>query len=133
VIDRINPPELVRPSGFSHAVVATGRRTVYLAGQTGVDVTGAVVPGGVVAQFDQALSNLLGALAAAGGTPADLAQVTIYIVDVPDYRAHAAEIGAVWRRRCGREYPAAAGIGVARLWDEAALVEISAIAVTAAT
>jgi len=128
VIDRINPPGLVKPSGFSHAVITSGGRTVYLAGQTGVDASGAIVPGGVVAQFEQALANLLTALRLAGGTPADLAQITIYVVDMPDYQAHASEIGAVWRRLCGREYPAAAGIGVARLWDEAALVEISAIA-----
>jgi enamine deaminase RidA (YjgF/YER057c/UK114 family) len=122
MIERINPASLPAPSGFSHAVVASGR-TVYLAGQTAPDVPG------VVAQFERALSNLLVALAAAGGSPADLTKITIYIVDVPEYRAHAAEIGAVWRRLCGREYPAAAGIGVARLWDDAALVEIEAIAV----
>jgi enamine deaminase RidA (YjgF/YER057c/UK114 family) len=55
--------------------------------------------------------------------------VTIYIVDVPGYRAVARQIGEVWRRLCGREYPAAAGIGVARLWDDDALVEISGVAV----
>jgi enamine deaminase RidA (YjgF/YER057c/UK114 family) len=128
MIDRINPPGLVKPSGFSHAVVTSGGRTVYLAGQTGVDASGSIVPGGVVAQFEQALANLLTALRSAGGTPADLAQIIIYVVDMPDYQAHASEIGAVWRRLCGPEYPAAAGIGVARLWDGAALVEISAIA-----
>ena len=65
---RVNPPSLAAPSGFSHAVVATGT-TVFLAGQTGMDSSGAIVPGGVVAQFEQALSNLLDALAAAGGSP----------------------------------------------------------------
>jgi enamine deaminase RidA (YjgF/YER057c/UK114 family) len=130
-IVRVNPPELARPSGFSHAVVApAGARTVYLAGQTAMDATGAIVGvGDVVAQVEQALSNLLTALRAAGGRPDDLVQVTIYIVDVVEYRARAGEIGAVWRRMCGRDYPAAAGIGVARLWDDEALVEIAAIAV----
>ncbi|MGH3647926.1 MAG: RidA family protein [Micromonosporaceae bacterium] len=129
VIERINPPELARPSGFSHAVVATGGRTVFLAGQTGLDAAGAVVPGGIVAQFEQALGNLLAALAAAGGTPDQLTQVRIYIVDMDAYRAHAAEIGAAWRRLAGRDYPAMAGIGVTRLWDEAALVELEGVAV----
>jgi enamine deaminase RidA (YjgF/YER057c/UK114 family) len=128
VIERINPPELAAPSGFSHAVVATGR-TVFLAGQTGMGADGEIVGGGIVTQFEQALSNLLAALRAAGGTPEDLAKITIYIVDVPGYRDRAPEIGAVWRRLAGREYPATAGIGVARLWDEAALVEIEGIAV----
>jgi hypothetical protein len=46
-----------------------------------------------------------------------------------DYRAHAREIGAVWRRLAGTEYPAMAGIGVSRLWDEEALVEVQGFAV----
>jgi enamine deaminase RidA (YjgF/YER057c/UK114 family) len=125
---RLNPPSLAAPSGFSHAVVATGT-TVFLAGQTGLDASGAIVPGGVVAQFEQALSNLLAALVAAGGSPADLASLTIYIVDMDDYRAHAREIGAVWKRLVGTDYPAMAGIGVSRLWDTDAVVEVQGFAV----
>jgi enamine deaminase RidA (YjgF/YER057c/UK114 family) len=127
---RINPPSLAAPSGFSHAVVAPAGQTVYLAGQTALDAAGRIIGvGDIVAQFDRALSNVVTALEAAGGAPADLVQVTIYIVDVPGYRARAKEIGRVWRERCGTEYPAAAGIGVARLWDDDALVEIAGIAV----
>jgi enamine deaminase RidA (YjgF/YER057c/UK114 family) len=127
--ERINPPDLARPRGFSHAVRTDRRHTVYLAGQTALDDGGSIVGGGVVAQFEQALSNLLAALAAAGGTGTDLASVTIYIVDMDDYLAHAVDIGAVWRRQIGSDYPAMAGIGVSRLWDADALVEISGIAV----
>ncbi len=127
-LDRINPDTLARASGFSHAVVGEGR-IVFLAGQTALDRDGRVVDGGVVAQFEQALGNLITALRAAGGEPQQLASVTIFIVDVPDYRAHAGEIGAVWRRAVGRDYPAMAGIGVARLWDDEALVEVQGVAV----
>jgi enamine deaminase RidA (YjgF/YER057c/UK114 family) len=127
-LERIDPPELPRPSGFAHAVTGTGR-TVFLAGQTGTDADGQVVPGGVVAQFERALQNLLTALRAAGGEPEHLAQLTIYIVDVDDYRAHAREIGAVWRRLVGTQYPATAGIGVTRLWDSEALVELQGSAI----
>ena len=127
-LDFINPPELGTPSGFSHAVVATGTRRVYLAGQTALDADGRIVDGGIVEQFDKALSNLLAALAAAGGRPSDLASMTIYIVDMELYRRHAREIGRVWVARVGRHYPALAGIGVARLWDAEALVEVQAIA-----
>jgi enamine deaminase RidA (YjgF/YER057c/UK114 family) len=128
MIERINPASLPAPSGFSHAVRATGT-TVFLAGQTGMDAAGMIVGGGIVAQFEQALQNLIEALRAAGGTPEQLVKVTIYIVDVPAYRARTREIGAVWRRLAGRDYPAAAGIGVARLWDDEALVEIEGVAV----
>ncbi|HET6876396.1 MAG TPA: RidA family protein [Jatrophihabitans sp.] len=127
-IERVNPPGLAEPRGFSHAVVGTGT-TVFLAGQTALDGNGRIVGEGVVEQFEQALSNLLTALAAAGGRPDQLAALTIYIVDMDDYRARAAEIGAVWRRLVGREYPAMAGIGVARLWDADALVEVQGYAV----
>ena len=128
MLERINPPSLARPSGFSHAVVATGT-TVHLAGQTALDADGAVVGDGVVEQFERALTNLLTALDAAGGAPTDLAALTVYVVDMDDYRAHAREIGEVWKRLVGSEYPAMAGIGVARLWDEEAVVELQGYAV----
>jgi enamine deaminase RidA (YjgF/YER057c/UK114 family) len=127
-LQRINPSSLAEPSGFSHAVVARGT-TIHLAGQTGMDASGAIVPGGVVAQFEQALANLLSALHAAGGFPDGISSLTIYIVDMDDYRAHAREIGEVWRRLVGTDYPALAGVGVARLWDADALVEIQGLAV----
>ncbi len=127
-LQRINPPSLAKPSGFSHAVVARGT-TIHLAGQTGMDTSGAIVPGGVVAQFEQALANLLTALEEAGGYADGIASLTIYIVDMDDYRAHAREIGEVWKRLAGTDYPAMAGIGVARLWDPEALVEIQGFAV----
>jgi enamine deaminase RidA (YjgF/YER057c/UK114 family) len=126
--DRIDPPDLAAPRGFSHAVRTDRPRTVYLAGQTALDASGRIVGADVVEQFERALANLLRALEAAGGTPADLATITIYIVDVDAYLARAREIGAVWRRLAGTEYPAAAGIGVTRLWDAEALVEIQGIA-----
>jgi enamine deaminase RidA (YjgF/YER057c/UK114 family) len=127
-IERVNPPELAAPRGFSHAVVGTGT-TIFLAGQTALDTAGHIVGDGVVAQFEQALGNLLTALRAAGGEPPQLASLTVYVVDMDDYRAHAADIGAVWRRLVGRDYPAMAGIGIARLWDVEALVEVQGFAV----
>ncbi|MBO0655549.1 RidA family protein [Streptomyces triculaminicus] len=128
-LHRLNPAGLSPPTGFSHAVTATGSRLVLLAGQTALDADGAIVPGGLPEQFEKALSNLLAALRAAGGEPADLARVTVYATDVGAYRAHARELGAVWRRLAGRDYPAMAVIGTTRLWDEQALVELDGVAV----
>jgi enamine deaminase RidA (YjgF/YER057c/UK114 family) len=127
-VERVNPEELGRPSGFSHAVSVTAGRLVFLAGQTGTSRDRKVVAGGVVAQFEQALGNLLTALAAAGGQPGDLVGLTIYSVDLADYQAHATQIGAIWRRLAGVTYPAMAAVGVTRLWDPEALVEIQGIA-----
>jgi enamine deaminase RidA (YjgF/YER057c/UK114 family) len=127
-LERINPDELASPSGFSHAVVAEGRH-VYLAGQTATGPDGRIVGGDITAQFEQALRNLLTALRAAGGRPDQLASVTIYIVDLDDYKRRARDIGAIWRELAGATYPAMAGIGVHRLWDDAALVELQGVAV----
>lgn len=125
---RINPSSLAAPSGFSHAVVGSGT-TVFLAGQTAMDADGRIIEGDVVAQFEQALSNLLTALGEAGGTPADLASMTIYVVDMDDYKERARDVGRVWKRLAGTDYPAMAGIGVSRLWDVEALVEVQGFAV----
>ena len=127
--ERLNPPTLAAPAGFSHAVKVTGGTTVHLAGQTALDVDGTIVGDDVVEQFEQALGNLLTALESAGGKPADLVSMTIYIVDMDDYKARARDIGRVWKRLVGADYPAMAGIGVARLWDVEALVEVQGVAV----
>ena len=58
----VNADELPRPSGFSHAVVASAGDTVYLAGQIGDGET-------IAEQFDNAAANLLTALRATGGEP----------------------------------------------------------------
>ncbi|MFR9727758.1 RidA family protein [Saccharopolyspora sp. MS10] len=127
-MERLNPPELARPSGFSHAVVAEGR-CVLLAGQTGTDADGRITRPDITGQFDRALANLMAALRAAGGSPDDLAQLTIYLVDVEAYQAAKREVGSIWKRHVGAHHPATAAVGVTRLWDRAALVELQGIAV----
>jgi enamine deaminase RidA (YjgF/YER057c/UK114 family) len=127
-IARVNPDDLPRPTGFSHAVVAEGR-VVFLAGQTAQNPAGDITGDGIVAQFELALGNLLTALRAAGGTPDQLASLTVYTTSLADYRANGREVGAVWRRLAGRDYPAMAAVEVSRLWDEAALVEVAGFAV----
>ena len=126
---RVNPPELSPPTGFSHAVVATGGRLVMLAGQTSLDADGKIVGATLPAQFTRALTNLLTALRASGGAPEHLVRVTVYATDIADYRAHARELGRIWRELAGRDYPAMAVIGVTRLWDEQAMLELDGVAV----
>ncbi len=123
----INPASLPKPSGYAHGILAGN--TVYLGGQTALDQDMQIVPGGIVAQFKQAFSNVLTTLAEAGGAPEDLVSVTIYLTDVDDYMANGREIGRLWREMAGSEYPAMAGIGVSRLWQKEALIEIQGVAV----
>ncbi|MFJ6748357.1 MULTISPECIES: RidA family protein [unclassified Streptomyces] len=128
-LERINPPHLAPPTGFSHAVRATPGTMVFLAGQTALDGSGRIVGTGIVEQFERALTNLLAVAAASGAAPADIAKLTVFAVDIADYRHHARDIGRVWKRLVGAEYPAMAVIGATRLWDETALVELEGIAV----
>lgn len=122
----VNPDGLVKPIGFAHGVRAGA--FVYLGGQTAMDSDGKIVDGGIVEQFTQAFANVLTTLTAAGGTAADLVDVTIYLTDVVDYQRHGREIGRRWREMAGTEYPAMAGIGVTRLWQPEALIEIQGVA-----
>jgi enamine deaminase RidA (YjgF/YER057c/UK114 family) len=115
-----NPPTLPAPRGFSHAV-RTGN-TVYLAGQIGAGETFAE-------QFDNSLENLISALTAAGGEPAHLVSLQVFVTDVAEYRASARELTPVWRKHFGRHYPAMGLFGVTALVDPAAKVEVMGIAV----
>jgi enamine deaminase RidA (YjgF/YER057c/UK114 family) len=118
----INPESLPKPSGYAHGILAGN--TVFLGGQTALDKDMNIVPGGITEQFRQAFSNVLATLAEAGGRPQDLVSVTIYLTDVDDYMANGREIGRIWREMAGSEYPAMAGIGVTRLWQKEAMIEI---------
>lgn len=125
--ETINPSELPKPSGFAHGTKVGD--VVHLGGQTALDKDMNIVPGGIVEQFTQAFTNVLTTLRTAGGHPTDLVDVTIFLTDVDDYLAHGKEIGRIWREMAGREYPALAGIGVTRLWQPEALIEIKGTAV----
>ena len=128
MFERINPESMAAPIGFSHAVKAQGT-VVYLAGQTALNKEGLIVGNGIIEQFEKALTNLLTALEHAGGKPSQIAKLTIFSVDPQNYRDNARELGKVWQRLVGRDYPAMTLVGVTRLWDIEALVEIEGIAV----
>ena len=128
----VNPTSLAKPVGFAHAVIAAPGRTVYLGGQTAQDPAGEIVGDTIAEQFDVAAGNVITALAAAGGEPAHLVSLMIYVTDVPAYRAALAELAPVYRRHFGQHYPAIALLGVAELFDPAALLELVGTAVVPA-
>jgi len=117
----VNSPELGKPSGFSHAVVATGT-TVYLAGQIGGGKT-------IAEQFDSAAENMMLALQAAGGDAGDLVSLQVFVTDVSVYKDARPEIGQAWRKHFGRHYPAMGLFGVKELFEPDALVELMGVAV----
>ncbi len=126
----INPPELAQPRGFSHGIMATGGRLLFLAGQTASDVEGRIVaPGDLVAQYEQVLRNLKAVVEAAGGRMQDIAKITIFVRDRDDYLAHLKQLGQVHRSFFGSYYPATALFEISRFYQDEALIEIEGIAV----
>lgn len=126
-IKKFNPDSLAPPIGFSHAVLAEGK-FIFLAGQTALNKENVITGKTIVEQFEKALTSLCTSLTAAGGKPEDLVKITIFCVDPVDYRAHSREIGKIWQRLLGKNFPAMTLVGVVRLWDDEALVEIEGIA-----
>ncbi|MBS2535934.1 Rid family detoxifying hydrolase [Catenulispora sp. NF23] len=95
----------------------------FISGQVGVDpATGALPPGGVAAQFEQAVANLEAVLGARGRTLADVVRVGVYLTDMADYAA----MNDAYREAFAEPYPARTAIGVAGL-PLGAVVEIDAI------
>lgn len=129
-MEPINPPALGEPRGWTNGMLAAdGARILFVAGQTARDAGGRIVEGGLVDQWEQALANVLAVVEAAGGTATDVARMTVFLTDLREYKRELKEIGAVWRARMGRHYPAMSVVGVSGLVDDGALIEIEATAV----
>ena len=123
----VTPPALARPLGFSHGIRGSGE-LLFVAGQVGWTGEGRVISDDFVAQFAQALENVLEVVAAAGGRPEQLARLTLYVTSLAEYRAAREALGHAWRMRMGRHYPAMTLVEVRGLLDERAKVEIEATA-----
>ena len=123
-IQFVEVPGWPRPKGFSQGVVTGRERTLYVAGQVGWNARQEFETHDFAAQFAQALDNVLAVVRAAGGAPEDVVKMTMYVTDLPAYRAAQGALGPIWRERFGRHFPAMALVGVAGLVEEQALVEI---------
>jgi enamine deaminase RidA (YjgF/YER057c/UK114 family) len=125
----INPRELAQPRGYSNGMLAPSGRILAIAGQIGWTAESKLVSDDFVAQFDQALANVLAVLHEAGGMPSDLILLRIYVVDKKVYVAKRKEIGLAYRERMQQHYPAMALLQVADLLEPGAQVEIEGLAV----
>ncbi|MEJ6488151.1 RidA family protein [Leucobacter sp. USCH14] len=118
-------PEQNLDNDLCQAVVAGG--VVYLRGQIGqdLDTRESVGIGDVVAQTEQAMSNIKMLLDEAGSRLEDIVKVTIYIID-PRYREDVYRTVGRW---LAGVYPVSTGIVVQALARPEWLVEIDATAV----
>jgi enamine deaminase RidA (YjgF/YER057c/UK114 family) len=126
----VQPEHWAKPRGYANGILAEGP-VLYVAGQIGWDESGHFASDDLIAQFDQALANVVAVLRAGGAEPTDVVRMTIYVTDLPAYREGASRLGGVWRAHFGRHYPAMALVGVAGLVEPRAKVEIEATAVLA--
>jgi enamine deaminase RidA (YjgF/YER057c/UK114 family) len=117
-----------KPKGYANGVVTTGKRTLHVAGQVGWNARQVFDHFDFAGQFAQTLDNVLAVVRAAGGKPESVVKMTVYVTDLPAYRASTAALGPIWRERFGRHFPAMALVGVAGLVENGALVEIEATA-----
>lgn len=115
------PPTSVASLPFTAAVPHGG--FTFVSGQVGMDpATGALRPGGVAAQFEQAVANLETVLRVSGRTLADVVRVGVYLTDMDDYPA----MNDAYRKAFAEPYPARTAIGVVAV-PLGAAIEIDAI------
>ncbi|MAF67661.1 MAG: enamine deaminase RidA [Planctomycetes bacterium] len=126
----IQPEGWDTPSGYANGVlVEPGSRLLFVAGQVAWDERKQLVGAGdFVAQFAQALANVVAVVRAAGGEASDIARMLVMVTDKQAYLECLPELGAAWREQMGRHFPAMALVQVAGLVEEGALLEIEATA-----
>jgi enamine deaminase RidA (YjgF/YER057c/UK114 family) len=131
-VELLNPDGIPKPEVYRQMAVATGTRTVYLAGQVARDADGRPVgDGDLAAQLAQAYVNIATALAAVGGSFDDVAHLTLYVVDwTPDkLDALGAGVMQVAERLGVDPIKPVTLIPVAALTEPDLLIEVQAVAV----
>jgi reactive intermediate/imine deaminase len=124
-ITRQNPPTLSKPTGYTHVVTVSPGRTVYIAGQVALDVTGKVVgEGDMRAQAEQVFKNLEAALTSAGATFKDVVKMNTYTTDM----SQAPAIRDVRARYFGDTTPASTLVQIVHLARPELMLEIEVIA-----
>jgi len=130
-ITAVRPRTLPKPTGYSYAMEVRHGRVVFVAGQVAMNASGVIVGrGDLVAQFRQTCSNLQAVINAAGGDMDDFVKLTIYVLDVADYKKNLKAIGEVYREFFGKHFPAMTLVGARDLFDasDGALIEIEGMA-----
>ena len=125
----VNPPTLGNPTpnGYSTAVLTPANaRIAYISGQGGQDSMGALSPD-FDAQVAQAYANLTTAIEGIGATPAQVAKLTVYVVDHDMSKLGVLTQGVI--ATFGERLPAQTLVPVPKLAIDAMLFEVEAIVV----
>ncbi len=127
-LERIDPEGLNKPATYTHVVIASGSRLVFVAGQVAEDDNGDLVGrDDLRIQAQQAFSNLGRALAGAGAGPEQVARLGIFVVALKEDHLPAIEAARVALFKDHK--PVDTLLGVQMLAHAGCLIEIEAIAV----
>ena len=126
--DVLHPAHWKATPGYANGIAARGR-TLYLGGLIGWNANQEFETDDFLGQVDQALANIVAVLAEGGAGPEHLVRLTWYVTDKQEYLASLSDLGRVYRRHLGRNFPAMALVQVAGLVEDRAKVEIEATAV----
>ncbi len=125
-----NPKTLAKPPGYTYVVESAGPvKTVYFAGQLGIDIENKFVgaPGDFRAQCTQAFENMTLALKAAGASWNDVVKINNFLVGIETNMAAFREVRD--RYLNSKAPPASTTVGVPALARPGGLFEIEAVAV----
>lgn len=119
----VNSAEAPKPIGpYSQGVVAGG--FMFVSGQIPLDPrTNELVEGGIEAQTEQVLKNLMAVLKEAKMGPENVVKTTVFLSDLKDF----AKMNEVYARYLGKEPPARSTIQAAGL-PRGVKVEIDLVA-----
>jgi len=122
-----NPDAIAKPPGYSHVVEVTGPgRTVYFAGQLGIDKSGRM-GANAREQIEIAFENVKAALASVGAGFEHVVKLNNYVVNIGTNLAHYREVRDRYVNTASP--PASTTVGVPELAGQGALFEMEAIAV----
>jgi 2-iminobutanoate/2-iminopropanoate deaminase len=118
--------ETAQARAYSQAVITSGGRTVWLAGQVAAaDASGRSLAGDFDAQVREVFSRLGQTLAEAGGNLGDMVTMTVFITDA----RYGDRFTQLRKEIFGDNFPASALITVAGLARPEILVEVQGVAV----
>ncbi len=124
----LQPPGWASPKGYANGIAARGT-LVFVGGQIGWNAQQQFESDDFIAQTAQALCNIADVLHEAGAGPEHMVRMTWYVVNRDEYASHLAELGPVYRKVMGRNFPAMTCVQVAALVEPRAKVEIEVTAV----
>jgi len=126
--ETLHPANWKATPGYANGIAARGR-TLFLGGLIGWNADQEFETDDFLGQVDQVLANIVAVLKEGGAGPEHLVRLTWYVVDKQEYLASLSDLGRVYRKHLGRNFPAMALVQVAGLVEDRARVEIEATAV----